>query len=547
MPPDLPDFYESNLALLAKNHPHIWKLLTDPLPEPEGEIVAAPNGCPNLWTHDQEGNRISLHIPEDPQSEVAQFVGMVDENFSGVVTLTGMGLGYAPLALIQQRRNLRHLAIFEPSAGIFLQAMHAQDLAPLLSDPRTILGIGPELNVGAVMSPAIKALQLESIHNLQHLPSFSLNFAEYKQLHQAICDHCSSFNIEGNTLNFMGRDFLENRLRHLNSMHHNRFLAELAGKFKNIPAIIVSAGPSLDKNVHLLAQAKGKAVIIATDSALPAMVANEIMPDFLGTIDPLELIFEKVAGVASKVQGVSLLCMSWVSSKMAKLFPADQIFWGFGGKPIEAWISHLFGNRMLTAGAGSVAHLNLISAIIMKCSPIVFIGQDLSFSPSKSHSNNTVLQTNDLVSALLDNKDDIVWLDGIDGGKVLSNRGMHGHKRFLEMVIKEEQGHYINATEGGCHIEGTEVMPLQHALNQYCIEDIGIAELIHPSTASSNQQEVRKHLLSEFRKITRKGVSLSKMLDKTDHLSRTLLQWLDKAKKGGKTYRFFDALPVSIR
>ena len=123
MPPDLPDFYESNLALLAKNHPHIWKLLTDPLPEPEGEIVAAPNGCPNLWTHDQEGNRISLHIPEDPQSEVAQFLGMVDENFSGVVTLTGMGLGYAPLALIQQRRNLRHLAIFEPSAGIFLQAI----------------------------------------------------------------------------------------------------------------------------------------------------------------------------------------------------------------------------------------------------------------------------------------------------------------------------------------------------------------------------------------------------------------------------------------
>ena len=42
MPSDLPDFYESNLALLAKNHPHIWKLLTDSSPEPEGEIVDIP-------------------------------------------------------------------------------------------------------------------------------------------------------------------------------------------------------------------------------------------------------------------------------------------------------------------------------------------------------------------------------------------------------------------------------------------------------------------------------------------------------------------------
>lgn len=534
------------MAHLKKNHPHVWEILTRSPLNQVGEIFPAPNGLPNLWAHDQEGNRISLHIPEDPQLEVGQFLAMVEENFNGVLTITGMGLGYTPNALIQHRRNLRHLAVFEPNAGIFLQALHAMDLTPLLTDPRVILGIGPEEDVGAVMSPANKALQLESIQNLQHLPSFSLNFAEYKQLHQAVCDHCSAFNIEGNTLNFMGREFLENRLRHLNSMHHNRFLAELAGRFKNVPAIIVSAGPSLDKNVHLLAQAKGKAVILAADSALPALVANKIMPDFVGTIDPLELIFEKVAGVAPKVHDVSLLCMSWASSKMAKLFPADQIFWGFGGKPIEAWMSHLFGHRMLTAGAGSVAHLNLISALFMECSPIVFIGQDLSFSPAKSHSSNTVLQTNDLVSALLENQEDIVWLDGIDGGKVLSNRGMHGHKRFFEMVIQNQKGHYINATEGGCHIEGTEVMPLQQAMNQYCTEHIAITERLAP-TAAPDKTKLTKHLLNEFRKINKEGMSLSKKLDKADQLSHNILQWLGKEEKKKTRYRVFEALPLPIQ
>src|SRR5690606_11708898 len=37
----------------------------------------------------------------------------------------------------------------------------------------------------------------------------------------------------------------------------------LAGAFKGEPAIIVSAGPSLRRNRHLLLEAKGKAVIIA--------------------------------------------------------------------------------------------------------------------------------------------------------------------------------------------------------------------------------------------------------------------------------------------
>ena len=546
MPDNSLDFLSQNMVLLKKNYPHVWGILTQTPPKPVGKIFPAPNGRPNLWAHDQEGNQLSLHIPEDPQLEVGQFLAMVDKDFSGVLTITGMGLGYAPLALIQHRRNLRHLAVFEPNAGIFLQALHAMDLSPLLADPRVILGIGPEQNVGAVMGPANKALQLESIQNLQHLPSFSLNFPEYKQLHQAVCDHCSSFNIEGNTLNFMGREFLENRLRHLNSMHHNRFLAELAGRFKKVPAIIVSAGPSLDKNIHLLAQAKGKAVILAADSALPALAAHKIMPDLVGTIDPLELIFEKVAGVAPAVHGVSLLCMSWASSKMAKLFPADQIFWGFGAKPIEAWMSHLFGQQLLTAGAGSVAHLNLISAIIMECSPIIFIGQDLSFSPTKSHSANAVLQTNDLVEALLANQEDIVWLDGIDGGQVLSNRGMHSHKLFFERVIKDQKGHYINATEGGCHIEGTEVMSLQQAINQYCAEDIAIAETLAPTT-TPDKTPLTKHLLNAFRKITKEGATLAKKIDKADQLSHHILQWLKKEEKRKARYRAFEALPLPIQ
>ncbi len=548
MPDICPDFFSENMASLKKNHAHVWENLTQFPPEPVGEIFLEPNGKPNLRALDQDGKLISIHIPGDPEAEVAQFLNIVKEDFSGVVTLTGMGVGYAPLALASHRPNIRHLVLFEPNRGIFLQALRAQDLTSLLSDPRVIIGIGPDQNINAAMQPTTKALQLESIQNLKHLPSFSLNPDEYGKLHEDVYNHCSSFNIEGNTVGHMGRDFLENRLQHLSSMHHDRLLMELAGKFSGLPAILVAAGPSLDKNVKLLAEAKDKALIIAVDSALPTLVANGVMPDLVGTIDPLELIFEKVAGVAPQIHDTSLLCMSWASSKMVKFFPADQVFWCFGSKPIEAWMATLLGNNLLTPGANTVAHLNFMAAIIMGCSPIVFVGQDLAFSSTKSHSSHAVLQTKDLGDALQKGNENTVWLDGIDGGKVLSDRGFLSNKLFFEKMIKQEADHhYINATEGGAHIQGTEVMPLQAVLDRFCVSPYEIKEKLR-ATNENEQDERRKRFLLEFTKISKTGRSIIKTLVKTDKLSRSILQYLDKAEKNrAAQYRSFNELPSSMK
>lgn len=547
MPGNAHDLFKKNMATLKKNHLQVWEFLTQSPPEPVGEICPAPNGKLNLWINNQEGNRVSLHIEAAPEIEVRQFLDVVAENFNGILTLTGMGLGYAPLALIQQRPMVRHLAIFEPNAGIFLQALHALDLTPLFTDPRVILGIGPDQDISTIMAPTHKALQLESTQNLQHLPSFAFNPEQYNTLHTNIYNHCSSFNIEGSTVVHLGHDFLSNRLRHLNSMHHDRLLMELAQKFTGLPAILVAAGPSLDKNVHLLKEAKGKALIIAVDSALPTLIAHGIMPDLIGTIDPLELIFEKVAGVVPQVHGTSLLCMSWASSKMIKLFPADQVFWCFGAKPIEAWMVNLMGDNMVTPGASTVAHLNFLASLIMGCSPIVFVGQDLAFSSTKSHSSHAVLQTQDLGEALQKGNENTVWLDGIDGGKVLSDRGFLSNKLFFENMIKKQEGLFINATEGGAHIEGTEVLPLQTVLDRYCTNPMEINEKLQP-TDGQKQDQRRKRFLQEFDRVAKLGRDIINILEKTDTLSRNILQHFDKTPKTSVArYCSFNDLPSSIR
>jgi len=544
MPAENPDFFTTNMKHLKKNHPHIWEMMTKNPPEPEGDIIFAKNGEPNLLTHDTNGEKFSLHITENPGAEINDILNTVKEEFDGTLIITGMGLGYCPLALCENRDDLRHLIVFEPNAGFFVQALKAKNLTALFSDPRVILGIGEDQNIAMVMAPATKALQLEDIQHVQHNPSFALDFSKYNTLYEDINNHTSSANIEGNTFLKMGNDFFTNRLKHLSSIHHHYSFDDLSGIYKGLPAIIVSAGPSLDKNIHILKQAKNKAVILAVDSALPSLITNDIMPDFVTTIDPLELIYEKVANVANKVQDVSLICMSWVSSKMAKLFPADKIFWCFGGKPVEKWMADLTKCKTLTAGATSVAHLNFLSAIWMECSPIVFVGQDLSFSHSKSHSSDTTLPTNDLINDTLKNKKDIVWLDGVHGEKVPSNRGFHAHKRYFETMIKKQKGHYINSTENGCHIEGTIVMPLQEVIDTFCTAGMATKDVL----TSLNKKDIinlQQHLISKLQTTIKRCLQVQKMLNQTSNLLNDLTKTIKKAEKLKLQYKKFNDLPKS--
>jgi len=546
MKSDLPDFYESNLSLLEKHYPDIYKIMTESPPDPMGEIFLSPDGKPNLKVVNKEGKPINLHDANDPEAEVPQFLKMVPENSTGFVALLGMGLGYTPLALLQQRPYIRHLAVFELEPGIFRHALQYRDLSSMLSDPRLMLSVSRDPEVPKVLAPANRALQLEAIHTLSHLPSFSFDNAAYQELSDKVFACVNSFNVGGATILGHGNLFIANRFRHLSAIHHNYLLESLKGAFSEIPAIIVAGGPSLDKNIHLLPMAKNKAVIIAADTVLPPLLARGVSPDFVTSIDYQDLTYEKFANVAPIAKGVGLICASWVTPKVPKGFPAENVFWTFSARPIEKWLNTLLGGKVLTGGAGTVAHLNLTAAIIMGCSPIIFVGQDLAFTGSKDHAENIVLTSKKLLEEQLKQKKDIVWIEGIDGGKVPTNRAFLSDKKHFENVMASHSGHYINATEGGAHLEGTEALSLKEVLNLHCSQEHDISNRICSCLKDSRISDTKK-LLSELRTTLKQVKNLQKTITKTDRLTHAVSKELSRREKTGAKYRSFSALPKPLQ
>ena len=515
----LPNFYDANVALLKSHHPHIWQSLTASPPAPMGEILLSPGAKPNLQITTTSGQVGSLHRYEDPEMETQHFLDMVPEDSTGVVAFLGLGLGYSPLQLLQHRPHVRHFVIFELHAGIFVRALHLMDLGPLLLDRRVTLSVGPEPDIAEVLKPASRALQLENAHLLQHPPSFAIDPAAYVRLRDEVYEHINKLNVSGATSVRFGHDFVSNRFRQLTSLHHNSYLLEhLQDLFAGVPAILVAGGPSLDKNIHLLPRAKGKALIIAADTVLPALCRHGVLPDFITSIDPQELTYEKLADVVPLAKDVSLISVLAVTPRVAKTFPAPGIFWLLSARSMEAWLNTLAGGKTLTAGAGTVAHANILSAVILQCSPIVLVGQDLAFPTTRSHAQHTVLTDQRGMKTAQLSDENAMWVEGVNGDKVRTNRAFFSDKEYFERIVAENANHYINATEGGAHIRGTEIMPLQDVLERFCQAEQDITGRLRAFFKNASPINPA-HIVTEFRAVKKKVSAVMQLINKVDTLT----------------------------
>ncbi|MFZ5571687.1 MAG: 6-hydroxymethylpterin diphosphokinase MptE-like protein [Thermodesulfobacteriota bacterium] len=538
-------FLENNTKLLQQHHPRVWEALKRYADEPIGEIRLAGEGKPTLWMKDDAGAEYFLHDTKNPEAELKDFFALVPENTTGTVIFVGMGLGYAPLAMLRSRTRMRHMLILEPKTGFFLQALRALDLGPLLTDSRVTFAVGPDINVPACMQPMSRALLLESTHILNHLSSARIFPQIYQNLYDEVYKQGNTLNVGGLTIRTFGRKFIENRLRHLSAIHHQHLLEHLLGAFSGKPAIIVAGGPSLNNNIHHLCAAKGKAVIIAVDTVLPALLAHGISPDFTTAIDMQDIVMEKIVDVSDRAD-TSLVCASWVSPTIPKIFPARQVYWAFAAKHMEKWISDMLGGRFLTNGAGTVAHLNMTTALLLGCSPIIFVGQDLAYTNRQDHAGHTSLTQKDDLTSLYE-RNEIQWVDGYGGQKVPTTRGWLSDKHHFEwMIAANPDRRFINSTEGGVRIEGAEEIDLRTALSTWCLDSIDIPAIIDKSHAGGKMPGRRK-MMEEVGRLLRNIAGIEKDMDQLAAVSAKLQKEFTRLRNGGSGHSCFDSLPMELK
>ena len=531
MTSELPDFYQANMGLLKKLRPELWQQLKENPIGPKGEVFITESGKPSLRV--STDNRVILfHNDKDPDIDNENYLEYVEKSATGTVTLLGMGLGHVPLAILAQRPSIKHLVIIEPEPQFFLQAMKFVDLEPIIASPKVVLSILPDTPVEDILDVVSHNLQIESAQFLRSTAYFLFNKEKYEDLENRIDSTMNSLHVCGSTVRHRGREFLGTRFRNLTLMPKNNLLDDLEGVLSGVPAILVAGGPSLDQSIKFLHEAQGKAAIFCVDSALPSLLKHGITPDFLAVIDPHNITFEKVAGSIPEMDGkpISLICPSSASDKFSKILPVRRTFWSFSSQPIDRWIDNMLGGKGRCVEVQSVAHMNLYAASIMGASPIIFIGQDLSYTTAEGHASNTVLKQRDFVQQLSESANIMIWMKSLGGGKIQSSRAFLSMLRLFEKIIAASPNLYINSTAVGAHIKGTEEIPFPDAIKQYCTNEINITELIGQAMA---EQKLKRSFKIDniIKELQQKHNKVKKLLELNTRSTKFVNTGMGKVKK----------------
>ena len=116
----------------------------------------------------------------------------------------------------------------------------------------------------------------------------------------------------------------QNFQANLNAIQKNAGVVALAQKFKEIPAIIVGAGPSLDKNINLLGRAQGHSMILASDAALKPLLLQGVTPSIVVNLDPQEEVAKFFQGVSHR--GMTLIAPSIIHPRVLDLWKGNIVF-----------------------------------------------------------------------------------------------------------------------------------------------------------------------------------------------------------------------------
>jgi hypothetical protein len=263
-----------------------------------------------------------------------------------------------------------------------------------------------------------------------------------------------------------------------NAILKNPGIVALTQKFKEIPAIIVGAGPSLDKNINLLIRAQEHSLILASDAALKPLLLQGVTPSIVVSLDPQEEIAKFFQGVSHR--GMTLVAPSIIHPRVLDLWGGGVVFFHKHAPDIPALediANEIPKIGRLTPG-GSVLSVAYDLAFQSGTNPIIFTGQDLSYPKKKTHSRDSEDENIDLDSTAEKQRENIVYEIDINGCSIPTLKSMSVSKQWFDWAFttwkRPGLTEIINCSEAGILTKNCSLMPLSEAIYKYCNKKINV-------------------------------------------------------------------------
>ncbi|MBC8392112.1 MAG: DUF115 domain-containing protein, partial [Deltaproteobacteria bacterium] len=224
------------------------------------------------------------------------------------------------------------------------------------------------------------------------------------------------------------------------------------------PAIVIGAGPSLNKNIRFLKEAFHKALLVSVDAALKPLLEAGIKPHITTNIERTkgqDAFFSNL----NNLEDTFFVFCPLVPPLTYDAYKGPKII-AHRYEGIMEWIE---SEKGVLGGGPLVGNFTFSIARYLGCNPIILVGQDLSFKTTGStHVKGMVFGNRE------NYRKNMSEVEGNYGEILMTNRTFAEAKASLEIQIDNFDGLCINATEGGARIKGTVFLDLKNSLKKYC-------------------------------------------------------------------------------
>ncbi|EIR0495864.1 motility associated factor glycosyltransferase family protein, partial [Campylobacter jejuni] len=478
----------------------------------------------NLNIFDKTHN---VFMYENLEEEINFFYQSILEKTPRYPFICIYGIGNA-LLIKNLAKHYKHLFVFESEIELFILALSTIDLSEELKVYKVVLFdcVAKDLEIQiAMIFDQQSILEYLSLYEMFISSHYYLKYYETSILFvNELCIKSASVAIRNADITcflplLTYGQFLQNIPSMLESIPFQRILSERKNKFDN--TIVVSAGPSLAKQLPLLKAYQDKAVIFCADGALSILEKEGIIPDYVTNLDCRDLAVKFFQNKENLKQSIiALECAT--HPNVVHSLKAENCMIVLRNKALyQRFNLNDFG--YIDTGT-HVSHFSYTLALALGFKNIIMIGQDLAFdkegnSHSKGFSYGEQFSGEKTVPTLK--------TQAYAGkGEVLTHVAWNDYRIKLEYLFacNDQKAKFYNATEGGARINFTEELSFKECCEKLLTKEKPKFEL--PKSLTKNRSD---KLLVKFKeKIQKDQENAKRFLDDALALKQILENILSK-------------------
>ncbi len=376
--------FEKNIAVIARNRPDIAEKIKAAAASPvySGLEYAKTGHAVPIFQSKQ-----ALHSLYNPEKEAERLIQPYRD--CGFMLFCGLGSG------IHIRYFLNHnphavCALTDVDYPSLKCLLYLLDYTDIFSHNRVFL-LSP--CTSDMFTPDFIQTYTPAVHgsfNCLILRTWKLFFAEQTSSLLAQIEHNlthirADFSVQAHFGKIWMRNIFSN-LQAAENLHPKLPKADTTRK-----AMILGAGPSLEKALDTLQEIRRRYVLFCTDTAFPAVSARGIIPEFFVSIDPQQISYAHIMHRFSpETIGIFDLC---ANAATVRHFSANgnPFFFTAGSHPLARYAAARSPIPPLNTASGTVAVTAYHAAQALGFSRIECAGIDFAYTNGQAYARGTYL------------------------------------------------------------------------------------------------------------------------------------------------------------